>query len=395
MTAAPSVYRTVILLALAQAMAMTGSTIVVTTVGVVGKSIAASPGLATLPLALQFIAIMLMTVPASLFMRRVGRRAGFSLGAAVGILSGLGAAWSIMAGSFALFAAAVALFGVSQSFALYYRFAATDAAPPALRGRAVSLVLAGGVAAGFLGPSLAVWSLDAVEGAPFAGSFLVVAGLAAVALLLLQFIRIPGLSVEERATEQRPLWVIARQPVYVVAALSAMVGFASMMLVMTATPIAMGQHNHDFPSAAMVIQWHVVAMYAPSFVTGHLIQRFGVLNVILAGAGLLLGSVAVGWMGTDLPHFWGALVLLGAGWNLMFVGGTTLLTEAYRPGERAKAQALNELLVFGLVSTASVGAGALQHFLGWEWVNLAVLPGVAVLIVAVFWLRARRVAVAA
>ena len=395
MIAPTSVYRNVILLALAQAMSMTASTIVFTAVGLVGQSLAANPALATLPLALQFIVIMLMTVPASLFMRRVGRRVGFSLGAAVGVLSGLGAAWGIVAGSFPVFAATVALFGVFQSFALYYRFAAIDAAPPELRGRAVSLVLAGGVAAGFLGPSLTVWSLDAIEGAPFAGGYLVVAALAALSLLLLQFIRIPGLSVQETAYEQRPLWVIARQPVYVVAALSAMVGFASMMLVMTATPIAMGEHHHDFPSAAMVIQWHVVAMYAPSFVTGHLIHRFGVLNIILAGAGLLLGSVAIGWMGTDLSHFWGALVLLGAGWNLMFVGGTTLLTEAYRPGERAKAQALNELLVFGLVLTASVGAGALQHFLGWEWVNLAVLPGLGVLIVTVLWLRAKRVAVAA
>ncbi|MDH3790477.1 MAG: MFS transporter [Rhodospirillales bacterium] len=387
--------KNVILLALCQALGMSCSALIITITALIGFDLAPNKGLATLPLALQFLAMMSTAAPASFFMRRFGRRAGFSLGAAMGCIAGGLGMQAIFAQSFPLFCASSILFGAFAAHVQFYRFAAADTASEAYRSRAISLVLAGGLLAAFLGPELAKWSRDLFAPGLYAGGYLCIVGLALISLLLLQFIEIPRPAALERRDSGRPLSSIARQPAFVVAVLSAMVGYGAMNLVMTATPLAVVSHNHSFEAAAFVIQWHVVGMYAPSFFTGNLIHRFGVVPILALGAVLVLGCVAVNLSGTEVFHFWTALVLLGLGWNFLFVGGTTLLTDCYRPEERAKAQALNEFLVFGTVTCTALLSGALYNALGWQAVNLGVIAPLVLVLCAVLWLGRRRMVPAA
>ena len=385
----PRTRRNLLILALSQGLAMTSMTMVITIVALVGLELSPIEGLATLPLALQFTVTMASTIPASLFMRRFGRRAGFSLGAATGIASALLSAYATYLGSFTLFTVSAAAYGVTQCFASFYRFAAIESAPAEWRAKAASLVLGGGVVAGLIGPTLAIVTRDLISGRLFVGTFLAVAALCALALLLLQGLRMPAPADPGERGGARIADLLAR-PVFVVAMAAAAVGYGSMSLVMTATPLAMAAHHHDFPATAFVIQWHVVAMYAPAFLTGTLIQRWGVLEVILIGAAAMLATVAVNEAGTGLMQFWTALVLLGIGWNFMYVGGTTLLSEGYAPAERAKAQAINEFVMFAMITAASFGSGLLQQTVGWSWVNLAVVPGILAVAAAGLWLRGRR-----
>jgi hypothetical protein len=276
-------------------------------------------------------------------------------------------------GSFALFCCGTTLLGAYQGFALYYRFAAADTATPEFRPKAISLVMAGGIAAALFGPETAKWSRTLFEPVLFAGCYLVIVGLCLAACLLVQLVRIPRpATVSFRGG--RPMSEIARQPGFVVAAGSAMLAYGVMVLVMTATPLAMLECNLSFAEAAFVIQWHALGMYAPSFVTGHLIAKFGVSRIMAAGALLLAICIAVDVSGVSLAHFWLGLMLLGIGWNFLFVGASTLLTHTYRPEERAKVQAANDFLVFGMVSISSFSSGALLGNFGWLWVNLAVTP---------------------
>ncbi|MDH3595404.1 MAG: MFS transporter, partial [Rhodospirillales bacterium] len=283
--------KNVILLALCQALGMSCSALIITITALIGFDLAPNKGLATLPLALQFLAMMSTAAPASFFMRRFGRRAGFSLGAAMGCIAGGLGMQAIFAQSFPLFCASSILFGAFAAHVQFYRFAAADTASEAYRSRAISLVLAGGLLAAFLGPELAKWSRDLFAPGLYAGGYLCIVGLALISLLLLQFIEIPRPAALERRDSGRPLSSIARQPAFVVAVLSAMVGYGAMNLVMTATPLAVVSHNHSFEAAAFVIQWHVVGMYAPSFFTGNLIHRFGVVPILSLGAVLALGCV--------------------------------------------------------------------------------------------------------
>lgn len=390
----PSV-KNVALLAVCQALLMTCLSLGIVISALVGTRLAPDPALATLPLAMQFVATMVTTIPASLLMRRLGRRAGFSIGALLGTTGGLLCAQAIFAANFALFCVGSALIGAFAAHGAYYRFAAADTASDAFKSRAISLVLAGGLAAAFLGPELAKISRELFATALFAGGYVTVATLGVLSLVVLQFIEIPRPGAEVRERSGRPLAQIARQPAFFVAVLCAMVGYGAMNLVMVATPLAMRAMAHPFESAALVIQWHVVGMYAPSFFTGHLIHRFGVVLVLGAGAALVLGCVAVNLSGHDVVQFWSALVLLGLGWNFMFVGGTTLLTSAHRPEEKAKVQALNDFLVFGTTACTALTSGALYSALGWQVVNLSVLPAVLLALLAVIWLGRRRPALAA
>ena len=382
--------RNVILLGLGLALAMTGSSLIMTVSALAGQMLAADKRLATLPLALQFAMTMVATIPASLLMRRIGRRAGFSIGQGIGLVAAALAAYGIFLGSFALFAVGSAMFGIHNAFWQYYRFAAADTASPEFRSRAISLVLSGGVVAAVCGPELAKWSRDLIETAPFAGAYGMIVVLCIGAIAILQFIRIPSPSPAQRRDSGRPLKVIARQPVFLVAVLAAMVGYSVMSLVMTATPLAMVGHHHAFADAAFVIQWHALGMFAPSFFTGNLIRRFGVLNIIVVGAVMNLACVAINLTGMGMVQFWSALVLLGIGWNFMFVGATTLLTETYTPAERAKAQGLNDVLVFAAVTVAGFSSGALHNAFGWEAVNYGVVVPVVLALLATLWLRARR-----
>jgi MFS family permease len=378
------------LLAVCQAMLNSGNSLLIATAALVGLKLAPDKALATLPLAAQFLASMITTMPASFLMKRIGRQAGFLIGTGAGLVGAGIAAWAIVQGSFALFIFAAALFGVYNGFGTYYRFAAADAATPDYKPAAISYVMAGGVVAAFIGPNLANWAKAWIPAADFAGSYLSLLAVVALSALALLFVRIPRQPEQQRHETGRPLSVIAAQPQTAVAMLGAAIGFGVMVFVMTATPLAMHAHHHGFGDTAFVIEWHVLGMFAPSFVTGHLIKRFGALNVMLAGALLTAGCVVVNLLGTSVSHFWTALVLLGIGWNFLFVGGTALLTQTYTEAEKAKTQGLNDFLVFTVITIASLSAGAIQHHLGWRLVNLGVIPLIAIVALAIGWLMLKR-----
>ena len=382
--------RNVWLLAGCQALMNSGNSLLIATSALVGFRLAPDKSLATLPLALQFFTSMLTTIPASFLMKAVGRQAGFMIGTLLGLVGAGLAAWGIVIGNFLYFCIAAALIGAFNGFGTYYRFAAADVATPDYRSRAISYVMAGGVVAALVGPNLAHWTSEWLAGIEFAGSYLSLLGIYGLSLVTLLFVRIPAPTAAQAQAHRRPLADIARQPAFIVALAGGALGFGVMALVMTATPLAMHQHAHVFADTAFVIEWHLLGMFAPSFFTGHLIRRFGVLNVMLAGVVLNIGCVAVNLIGTDVAHFWAALTLLGVGWNFLFVGGTTLLTETYADSEKAKAQALNDFVVFTVITASSLSAGALQYQLGWRAVNLGVVPLIIVILGALLWLKRLR-----
>jgi MFS family permease len=366
--------RNVGILAANQALFLVAAITVMTLSGIVGQRLAPTPALATLPIAMMMIGVVLASLPASLLMKRVGRRTGFVVGALVGGAGG-GAlsVWAIAQGSFWLFGAGNLLLGVYQAFANFHRFAAADVASPTFESRAISLVLAGGVVAAFLGPLNASRANDLLARLPDAGPYAVIVALAVVGAALHAWLRIP-LDDEARTGQQRPMRAIRSDPAFGVALLAATVGYTIMILVMTATPLAMQHEGFGLPDAATVMQWHVLGMFAPSFVTGHLVARFGLPNILLTGTAVLVGSVAVAVSGRTMVHFWVALVLLGIGWNFLFVGGSALLATTHAPAERGKVQGINELVVFSAVAVGSLLAGALLHSVGWATLNLSMLP---------------------
>jgi hypothetical protein len=313
-------------------------------------------------------------------------------GAAIGILAGALTSYAIYAGDFLLFVAGTGLAGVYNAAGQYYRFAAVDVASESFKSKAISLVLAGGIVGAFLGPGSAIWTRDLFPAHLFLGSYLSTMAFALGAIGLLALVEIPLPSELERRTGGRSLGRIAGQPAFAVAVLGGMIGYGVMNLVMTATPLAMTAHQHPFGDTAIVIQWHIVGMFAPSFFTGTLIHRFGVLPIMLSGTLLMFACVAVALSGFEFLYFWAALLLLGVGWNFLFVGGTTLLTECYGPAEKAKVQAVNDFLVFGTVAGASLSSGTLLHLVGWHAVLYGALPFLAVTGLASVWLLRRRAA---
>lgn len=377
--------RNVGLLAGCQALANCCNVLMVAIAGLVGQNLAADASLATLPFALQFVGIMATTVPASFMMSRFGRRFGFSQGAIIGIIAGLVCSIAVFERDFLLFCVGSLIYGAFAAHASYYRFAAADAAHPDSRARAISLVLAGGVVAAIAGPQLANWSRELFAPIFFAGSFLVVSALSFIILLVVQFINIPTLKPEVAEKGGRPLSEIARQPAFVVAVMASMIGYGSMNLIMTATPLAMLACNLSFSDSNFVISWHVLGMFVPSFFTGSLVRRFGVEPILLTGGGLILSCIAINLAGIEILNFWSALVFLGVGWNFLYVGGSILLTSTHRPEERGKVQALNEFLTFGTVAVTALTSGALLHNLGWNVVNLGVLVPVLLVILTVLW----------
>jgi predicted MFS family arabinose efflux permease len=382
--------RNVLVLATSQSFFVTSQSLLIILSGLVGAALASEKALATLPISAVVIASTLTTIPASLLMKRIGRKAGFMLGAMFGAVGAAVASLAIYQSDFWLFCAGTFIIGMQGGFAQYYRFAAADIAQDQFKSRAISLVLAGGIVAAFAGPELVKQTHDMMQGVPFIGSYMAIIGLAAGSMGLLAILDIPLPDVEERSQSGRRLGQIARQPALIVAVLSGMFGYGVMSLVMTATPLSMIGCGFIIDDASFVIQWHMVAMFAPAFITGDLCRRFGVLKVILAGGVMLAGSVAVALSGIGLEHFWVSLVLLGLGWNFTFIGGSILLTETYEDTERAKVQALNDFLVFGTVALASLFSGAILHFLDWNAVNMAAIAPIAIIIAAVLWLSQRR-----
>jgi len=382
---ANSMHRQVLLLATAQALFQSVGILVVTIGGLAGAQVS-SPALATVPLGAMFLGNALVTVPASLWMARVGRRPGFLMGAVLGILGGLVAAGGVVIGSLAVLSLGTALLGAYQAFALFYRFAASEVADAAFRPRAISFVLTGGIVAAFLGPALAKWGTPLMI-PQYTGAFVLVAAISVVAAVLLLNLKVPMPAVAAADARQRPLMEIVKQPTYLIALLGAATGQGVMVLAMTATPLAIVAHQHTIADASQVIQFHVLGMFLPSFFTGTLITRFGVVRVMLVGVGLLAAHVMLALSGTALPHFISALTFLGVGWNFLFIGGTTLLTQAYTPAERGRAQAFNDLTVVTVGFLSSASAGVLLTFAGWQKMNLVLLPWLGLMAAALLWYR--------
>lgn len=382
-------HRQVGLLAAAQALFQIVSVMVMTIGGLAGALLAPAPIWATAPVASMFLGTAIATVPASMWMSRVGRRAGFVAGASLGVGAGLLAAAGMMLGSLPLLCLGTLLAGAYQGFAQFYRFAAAEVADAEFRPRAISLVLAGGVVAALAGPALARFGADLLQ-ATYAASFLLMALTSVFAVGVLLNLKATGTQQPGAGQEKgRPLIEIVRQPTYLVALFGAATGYGVMILAMTATPLAMVHHDHGLGDAALVIQLHVLGMFVPSFFTGGLIARFGVLQVMLSGVALLAGHVALTLTGTGFYSFTSALILLGVGWNFLFVGGTNLLTRTYTQAERGKAQAANDLSIFIIGLLASLSAGFLQLSVGWQVLNLFLLPWLALAGAAIAWLVLR------
>lgn len=368
-------------LAASQALMLSAIVMSMAVAGIVGAQLAPDAGLATLPIAAMVVGVAVASLPAGLLMRRIGRRSGFLLGATLGVGASLLAAHALHAQSFALFVLGHFLLGTYQGFANYYRFAAVEASAPADAGRAISLVVAGGLVAAFLGPQIGQWGRDWIAGQLFVGAYLIQAGLSVAALFLLLGLRLPAVA-PVHAGEARPLGEIVRQPALLMSIFGASVGYSAMIMAMTATPLAMLGCGLPGASVTPVIQWHVVGMFAPSFFTGNLIKRHGAPRIMQLGFVLLLGHVAVAVSGLEFLHFLSALVLLGLGWNFAFIGGTTLLTQTYRPAEQLRVQMVNEFVVFGLVAVASLSAGWLYARFGWVLLNLSMVPLLVVALLA-------------
>jgi MFS family permease len=381
--------RNVFLLACCQALLLSISVTLVSINALAGFALAPSKALATLPITTGVIGVALAAFPASLWCKRVGWRRGFLTGATFGLAGAVVSTLGLRAGSFAMLCAGTFLHGFHQAFGQYYRFAAAEAVSAATRPRAIALVLAGGLAGGLVAPALSRRTVDLLP-TRFLASYASLAGFCLLTMLLAGFLRLSSSPEEVQRGSARPLREILVQPVFVVAAASGALGYTVMNLLMTATPLAMAFCGHGFGASAGVISAHVVAMFAPSFFTGSLIQRTGALKVILAGVALMSGCVAVALSGQHVGHFWWALVLLGVGWNFMYVGGTTLLTEAYRPAEKAKVQGANEILVFGMMTLSSFTSGVLVNAFGWRLINLLAVPLLALAALAAGWLLRRR-----
>ncbi|HLS86570.1 MAG TPA: MFS transporter [Burkholderiales bacterium] len=380
--------RNVALLAACQAMLFTNNSTLIAINGLAGLALAPYTALATLPITFWVIGGALGTMPASMHMKRVGRQRGLSSGIAWGVVGALICAGAISLQSFWLLCFGTLVWGVYNAYGQYYRFAAADAAPPDFKATAISLVLAGGLVGGILGPNTSRWTVDLV-GPRFMGAYLALIGFAVVTFLLLRFIRIPNPTAAEQAAKGRPLAEIARQPKFVVAVLSGAIGYGVMNFIMTGTPIAMQACGHPYGDAAFVISSHVVGMFAPSFFTGPLIKRIGVLPVLALGVVLNLVTVSIALSGISVQHFWWSLVLLGVGWNFLYIGGTTLLTETYRPEERAKAQGANDQAIFIMMAISSFSAGLTVTRGGWEQVNLLALPLIALVGISIVWYAVR------
>jgi MFS family permease len=384
--------RNVGILALAQALFMSvqGMGIAATPLAAYSLLGAEEKWLATAPIFLVHLGIMGTTIPASLLMGVIGRRAGFSLGALAGVASGVVACAALYAHSFPWLCAAAVLQGMQAAFFWYFRLAAADATEPAYRAKAISLVMAGGVIAGFAGPQVAKWSVDWLAPVTFAGVYVAMAGFSIAVLALVQLVRIPRLAAAERAQPGRPMREILRQPNYRVALAASVFGYAVMTLTMSATPLAMLACGFGFVDSATVIQAHIIAMFLPSFFTGHLINRFGVLRVIAAGGLIEVGCAVVNLAGVDFANFLIANVLVGLGWNFAYVGGSTLLTTTYTTVERAKVQASHDFTVYAATASAAALSGVLAAKAGWLVINLAALPLMAAVTGAALWLMAHQ-----
>ncbi len=382
-------YRTLIVLLGAQCFGQTAAPVLVLVGGLVGAQIAPSANLMTLPLAVMIIGTATTTAPASILMARVGRRLGFLFGSGLSVLASLLAAWGIYQQSFTVFCAAAFLIGSYIAFLQQFRFAVAESVAPDEVPKSLSILMLAGIVAAILGPEVGR-RFSFVDGLPdFVGSFLGLAVMMAVSfLVLLLFFRDIEVKADAVEGDERPLGTVLRQPTVILAVASAVVGYTIMSLIMTATPVSMHEvDEHSLDDTAWVVQSHILAMYIPSFFSGFLIARFGVMRIIQGGLVLMLICVVIGWGEPELMHYFGSMVLLGVGWNVLFLGGTTLLTQSYRSSERFKVQAANDFMIFGWQAVGSLGAGVLLATLGWNGVLAFSLPWLVLLIPAMWMVK--------
>ncbi len=378
----PIRYKNLILLFLSQVLGGSGASMVVLVGGLVGADLAPSPALATLPISIMVVGVAISTLPAAWLLRQVGRRRGYMLGSGLGLAAALLAVFAIGQQNFVLFCLASLLIGSNGAFLQQYRFAAVESVPAARSGQAVSFVLLGGMVSGYLGPEIARRSQNWLDGGAFRSGFIILAGLYICVMVLLNFLQDTYRVDQVEDDTERPMLEIMSQPTLIIAIFAGAIAYGVMSLIMTATPVEMHtMHGFSLADTAWVIQSHIIAMYLPSFFTGLLFTRFGERQVMLIGVFCLLACVILGLVSDVLFEFWGALVLLGVGWNFLFVGGTVLLTRCYRPAERFKVQAVNDFTVFGIQAITSLSAGVFLFQASWDALLLANLPVLLLMLV--------------
>ncbi|AVT83734.1 MFS transporter [Rhodopseudomonas palustris] len=365
----------VVRLVAAQALTGANAAVIFATGSIIGAQLAPEMSLATVPLSMYVLGLAAGTLPTGWIARVYGRRVSFMIGTGCGALTGVLGAVAILYGSFLLFCIATFIGGLYAAVSQSYRFAAADGASAAYRPKAVSWVMAGGVFAGVLGPQLVQWTMDVWQPFLFAFSYVVQAAIALIAMAVLWGVDAPKPKPAERAGG-RPLLEIVRQPRFIAAALCGAIAYPMMNLVMTSAPLAMQMCGLSVGDSNFGLQWHIVAMYAPSFVTGSLIAKFGAPRVVAAGLILEALGASIGLLGVTAPHFWATLFVIGVGWNLAFVGASALVLETHQPSEKNKVQAFNDFIIFGLMALGSFSSGQLLANYGWTTVNLAVFPPV-------------------
>ena len=379
-----------LLLTLCQGMLLINNVVFIAVNGLVGLALAPTAWLATLPITAYVAGGALATGLVARTQRRWGRQRSFQLGLVVAIASAAVCAWAALHRQFWLLTAATLVAGFYNANGSLYRFAAVELVKPEFKERAISWVLAGGIIGGVVGPNLASWSRTAMD-VPFAGAYLALIGVALFSLVMMAFIKFPPLPGQGTTTAQgRPTAEIIRQPVFIIAAAGCAIGYGVMNLLMAATPIAMAQCSHPFSAAALVLEWHVLGMYVPSFFTGKLIRRFGVLPIMTIGLLLNIACVAFALTGNDVMHFLGALLVLGVGWNFLYIGASTLATEAWRPEEKTRGQAAIDFTVYATMTLTSFSSGALVTTGGWTAMNLGTLAPLVLLAAALLWLKRLR-----
>jgi len=386
--------RNALVLAVAQALAGGNNTVIVSTASIVGAVLAPDKGLATLPVTAMVFGMWFGTLPLGMLARHFGRRFALQCGSAFGILSGLISYAAVMNGHFSLLLLGTFCGGLYAAAHQSYRFAAADTASDAYRPKVVSWVLAGGIFAAVIGPQLVIFTKDLLSPHLFAASYLGQSACALAAAFVLQFVRVPPLP-PIRHVSVRPLGEIVRSSRFVVAVACGVASYGMMNMVMTSAPLAMVGCGHSITDATLGIQWHVLAMYAPSFITGSLVARFGVERITGVGLALTAAAAAVNIAGLTVAHFWSALMLLGCGWNLSFIGATTMVTQCHRPHERNKVQAFNDFLIFGSMALGSFSSGQLLEKFGWTAINEVIFPTIFVVVAMLLWvaLRPREAAV--
>ena len=377
--------RNALVLAVAQALAGGNNTVITATTGIIGSMLAPDPALVTLPISVMVLGMWIGTIPVGMLAKAFGRRFALQTGSAFGVLSGLVSYMAVMRGSFLILLLGTFCGGLYAAAHQSYRFAAADTASERFRPKAVSWVFAGGVFAAIIGSQLVIFTKDIIPTHLFAATFLGQSACALLAAGVLLLLRIPRPRVSHSFTDGRPLVEIVRQPRFLVAVTCGVASYAMMNMVMTSAPLAMIMCNHSVNEAALGIQWHVLGMYAPSFITGSLIVRFGVRRMMAVGLTMIATAATIDLLGITLWNFWIGLAVLGIGWNFAFISATTLVTECHDPHERNKVQAFNDFLVFGSMAVGSFSSGVLLSSYGWAGLNEVVFPVILLAAVLLTW----------